>query len=519
MKKISKYLLTIFLFCSVQFAHAQNEWIKIYGDDRHNVVREIIETYDGGYLLGGHTKYTSNQNMKQGLLIKTDINGVVLWEKTIGTESDIGTDGTFVSQTFDGGYILSSATSKYGSIDVMLMKLNACGEKEWNKIFVNNAQPQFPAEVVQMPDSSYLVMLSYWGNDLANERIWLFKVSPNGDIIWQKVYANWTPGTNTEEGYHLIKGCNNEYLITGDYYQYNPGEDTNHRWVRPMFIKIDSLGNEVWHLLWGVEEYYYGVAGMSKFNFSGNIYGVGTNDSENPPGYQGALFKLDADGNQLLQKNIPDSTMKGIATTISIMQDTALFIGTSWADWEDNKHTTVYKTDTLGNILAQKELLQEPNTFTSSIVTHDNKYLVTGNFVGGGNWDIYLWKFNHDLEYDSIYAQPRVYDSLCTYPIVSDTIDLDTTTVNLPELYKQMHHMQVRPNPAMNKLHFTLGDLVNGTEIRLYNTSGNKVKTLNLVSGVKAYTMDISTLPPGLYVAVLLNIGRINDKLKVVISR
>ncbi len=35
------------------------------------------------------------------------------------------------------------------------------------------------------------------------------------------------------------------------------------------------------------------------------------------------------------------------------------------------------------NAYGEKELLQEYNTFTSSIITQDNKYMVTGNFYIG----------------------------------------------------------------------------------------------------------------------------------------
>jgi hypothetical protein len=112
-----------------------------------------------------------------------------------------------------------------------------------------------------------------------------------------------------------------------------------------------------------------------------------------------------------------------------------------------------------------------------------------------------------------------VYDSLCPYQIVSDTITLDTTTVNLDELYKQMHQMKVRPNPANNKLYFTLGDLVIGTKISLYNTQGLIVKQLALNPLQKEYIMDISELPSGLYVAILHNYVSIIDRRKVVISK
>ncbi len=514
-----RYLLLVFtLFCYSLHAQ-QEEWVRVFGDNINIVTRGLIETYDGGYMIGGHTKYNAG-GIKEGIIIKTDINGEELWHKVIGTELDLGTDGTQIAQTFDGGYILFSGTYKYGvTRNVMLMKLNKCGEKEWNKIFISNDQPQWNVDVLQMPDSNYLILLSYWGNDIANERIWLFKISQDGEIVWQKVYAKWTLGTNAEEGYNLIKNAGNEYLITGKYYQYNPGEDTNARYVRPMFIKVDSTGNEMWHLLWGVNEYYYGWESKSVFNSRGDIYGVGKNESLNINGDKPVLHKVSKNGNQLYFKNIVEDSKAGGATTISIMDDSILFIGATWRDFNEEYHNGIIKTDTLGNLIKQKDLLNLESAFYSSIITHDNKYLVAGNFYIGNNWDIYLWKFNKDLEYDSIYTQPRVYDSLCPHEIVSDTIDLDTTIVNLQELYEQMQRIQVHPNPASTKLTVTLGDLTKGTEIRMFNVNGQVVKHIPVQPYKREYEINISALPPGLYVVVLEDEGKVVDKQKLIIKR
>lgn len=518
MGTIKKLMFTLLLLNLICFAVAQDEWVRVFGEDESYAVRGFTETYDGGFVIGGHNKNTSG-SIKQGFIIKTDINGEVLWQKIIGETSDNGVDGTQVHQTFDGGYILFSGTYKYGYRNVMLMKLNACGEKEWNKVFISPGQNQYNYSVQQMPDSNYMIQLAYWGNDLANKRIWLFKIDGNGEILWKKVQAQWTAGTNAENAYQTIKH-ENEYLISGEYFQWEPGYDTNARWVRPMFIKVDSNGNEIWHSLWGVGDFYVGSAQEAIFNSSNYIYGVGTDEADEEGGDDPSLFKLDPNGNQVFQKDLIEANGGG-AGTISILEDSILFISATIRDWNDSVNLMVLKTDTLGRILNSQEFLLDIDNgaITSSLVTHDGKFLATGNFYFDGDWDVYLWKFNRNLEYDSIYIQPRVYDSLCPHPIVSDTISIDTTIVNLQELYNEMTGMTVRPNPASSRLYFTLGEMVDATEIRLYNTSGTKVKVIKLNPAQMEYEMDISSLSPGLYVAILLDRGRIVDKEKVVISR
>ncbi len=157
-----KLFLTGILLASwlVNFAQ-QDDWVRIYGDDINNAALQIIETYDGGYIIGGHTLPHSGGFIKDGFLIKTDINGEILWQKIIGGGADDRIDGNYVQQTYDGGYILLSGTSNYGyTYDVFIMKLNKCGEKEWSKVFFDNDEDQYPLGIVQMPDSSYLMMLA-----------------------------------------------------------------------------------------------------------------------------------------------------------------------------------------------------------------------------------------------------------------------------------------------------------------------------------------------------------------------
>jgi hypothetical protein len=512
-------LTVIFLNSLLSTQAQQDEWVRVYGDDIHNSVNSLIETYDGGYIMGGHIKTSDGNSIKNGFILKTDINGEILWQKIIADLDGHKTGGVQISQTSDGGYVLLSNTLKYqGVSNVMIMKLNKCGEKEWNKIFIDNNMHQFNYGIQIMNDGTYLIQLSYWHSDLGNDRIWLFNIDQQGEIIWQKAQANWTLGTNAEEGYHLLKNSNNEYLISGNYYQCNPGEDTNMRYKRPLFIKVDSLGNEIWHQLWGINDFFYGSAYKSAFDTKGNIYGVGRNESYNELATGPVLFKLCNAGEQLYHKDLIEDADGGNTTTINIMDDTTLFIGANWYDSEHNDHNRILKTDTLGNIIDQRELLNEPNTFSQSLITFDNKLLVSGSFYIDNSLDIYLWKLNKDLEYDSIYTQPRVYDSLCPYPIVSDTLDIDTTIVNLQEIYAQLYKIKVHPNPVSSKLHITLGDLTKGTDFILYNTNGQAVKQIQLQGIKREYELNISDLPAALYVLAFLDNGKIVDREKVVIQ-
>jgi hypothetical protein len=78
--------------------------------------------------------------------------------------------------------------------------------------------------------------------------------------------------------------------------------------------------------------------------------------------------------------------------------------------------------------------------------------------------------------------------------------------------------IEIYPNPAEEEIRFdfrfTIFDL--RIEICLYDIFGREVKKLPLAQGQKDLKMDISSLPPGLYVAVLKSDNRIIARKKLV---
>ena len=54
--------------------------------------------------------------------------------------------------------------------------------------------------------------------------------------------------------------------------------------------------------------------------------------------------------------------------------------------------------------------------------TFDDKILIFIDDYTSGQFDPTLFKLTQDLEQDTFYTTPFVYDSLCPYQIVSDTI-------------------------------------------------------------------------------------------------
>jgi hypothetical protein len=156
----------------------------------------------------------------------------------------------------------------------------------------------------------------------------------------------------------------------------------------------------------------------------------------------------------------------------------------------------------------------------SSLKTFDDKLLITSPKIIDGNFDIYAYKFNQDFEYDSIYTQPFVYDSLCPYQIESDTIPLDCVIVGLEEeKEKTQASLKTVPNPATDKVKIMLPEYIvtqssftgmqsttwrynysTASMMQIFDVWGALVMEQKIAEGQKELEINVAGLSSGIYV-------------------
>ncbi len=449
----------------------KDDWIRVFWKYMDCWSVDLIETYDKGYIVLATIRPVMGSE-RWTWIIKTDINGEILWDKKIG-------DGIHVSglhdiqQTEDGGYILSGATFLLDSWhgDTFFMKLNACGEKEWCRIF-HHAGPtdsyDFGLNIYPVPgEDAYIALVIQWGDNFVPpfyKGIWLFKLDNGGNPLWMKnIFDEVHPNAWNEIPKHMLvskflaEEGKHKVIITvwpiyNDYglpYGYD----------KTMICAADTDGNELWWAIHYQDESYWSDPEKSIEDKYGNIYTVGRSDCyEDPlPGYYPALFKTDKDGNKIFQKYIIDSTFKANSFSINILNDTIFDIGGVWEYADEIDYAAIARTDTNGNLIMEKKVLQTEFGLNESIKTFDNKELFAGSVMENNLVKIYLHKFNSNLEYDTIYTQPFEYDYKCeNLPIVSDTIGIDDCDVwtGLPgEIeYRMAQYLVIYPNPAENEI-------------------------------------------------------------------
>jgi hypothetical protein len=108
--KVHKVILFFFIIIIFVKPSLCQIWPKTYLPGGGTSPLSVTGSYDKGYFIGGWF-ISSDGFPLNGLLMKTDLNGEMLWYKTLGDYND-GTGVLDVKQTNDNGLIVSGATKK-----------------------------------------------------------------------------------------------------------------------------------------------------------------------------------------------------------------------------------------------------------------------------------------------------------------------------------------------------------------------------------------------------------------------
>ncbi|MCC6459899.1 MAG: hypothetical protein IT260_05495, partial [Saprospiraceae bacterium] len=161
---------------------------KTYGGPGNDFATDLLELADG-YLLLGYTfdPETNNQN---GLLIRTDKDGTVLWQKSYG---GFGNDQlTLAKPANNGGFILWGSTQNLGGTysDGWLMQVDDNGNTLWQKtIGQQNFNESARGEIFNMPDG---YILSGLKSKPGYFQAFVIRVDNNGETLW----SEFTPSNN-----------------------------------------------------------------------------------------------------------------------------------------------------------------------------------------------------------------------------------------------------------------------------------------------------------------------------------
>ncbi len=532
-KKICHIASISFLLIYMQNIHCQSRWIREYQEGTDTWLTSIIESYDHGYLLSG--KHGAN-NSKHNWLIKTDINGEILWEKTIGdgVHSIVFLD---TDQDKHGNTYLCGLTRYYDPEgDPLIMKLNSCGVKQWCSVFHTLDHYDYSSNLTFTSEGNVVMILNLTNIETWVESICLAKLSTAGELIWKQCYTSSDTCQRNEITYDLTYTPDHGFLITGFCYYEDPFYP-NHWIPHPYLLKVDSIGDFEWEtVIYKETNLDGGGAWSTVVSPNGNFYYSSIShytydDNLALP----ALAKIDLQGTVVGVYDIVNGSKYGVLAHAQFLNDSTLAAAAGWGNDTDSLWSKAVIIDTLGSLLNSSVIIE--NDYTSVLqVTYDGKLVYGSNLYQNGQFDCFLTKLNKDLEDDTLYTMPFTYDSLCPYQIVSDTIVQDDCglIVGVEEEEEtggqgedgKGGRLVVWPNPASGEIHVRLnmddGRFNNHLTLDIYDIFG-RTAPIPGPSPTRGkggeWQVDVSSLPPGIYLAVVREGTSILARGKFVIAR
>jgi hypothetical protein len=239
-------------------------WEKYFGGGGSERGLKILNTSDGGYLISGETEssdgdVSGNHGQYDLWLIKLDANGNKLWQKTYGG-TGIDVKGT-IAPTTDGGYLLTGYTNSSdgditagpGGGDLVVFKLDASGNKIWNKIY-GGSKWESVASIIATKDGGSIIVGStdsndgdVSGNHSSDEDMWVLKLDNNGQKTWQATLGS----TDWENGYSITQMTDGSYMALGFTYGNDGDVAGNHGDKDYWVVKLSNTGKKLWQRPFG----------------------------------------------------------------------------------------------------------------------------------------------------------------------------------------------------------------------------------------------------------------------------
>ena len=297
----------------------------------------------------------------------------------------------------------------------------------------------------------------------------------------------------------------------------------NFEWETVVHSENNKAGGDAWTTTLNPQGTYY-YSSVSHYYFETNYSAP-------------ALIKLDLEGNVVAIYDIVNGYINGGLTYAQFINDSILVGNCVYGNSQDEITTLAVLIDTVGNIIDSIDL--GPHIQKKVLhISFDNKFLFFYEVFQDEQFDVYLRKLNFNLEDDTLYTMPFTYDSLCPYPIVSDTISQDDCGLivgvedgrTIGRYDGKTVGLVLWPNPARTVLSVKVSGLSSGKNYSLliYDIFGRSAPIPDPFPeysgqapnrGKGEFLVDVSSLPSGVYLAVLKDGLTVKASAKFVVVR
>jgi hypothetical protein len=339
-------------------------WDQNYGGSGNDGMVEVLKYENDGFLLLGNSdseisgnKSLSSRGGVDFWVVGIKEDGSVIWDQAFGGALDDSLSGA-VHNPSDNSYILvgtsdsnrsfEKSTDVIGGTDIWVLKIDAFGNKIWDKTF-GGEEDEGAFAVINAGNGNFLIggySLSGISGDKTEESrgrsdFWFLKIDEDGNKIWDKRFGS----NHDDECWSLIKTNDNCFLAGG--FSRGVGGDRSQSSLanRDLWIvKFDQLGNKIWDKRFGgnSNEYCRHIIETSDncFLLIGNSDSYNFSDSSgvNPDYNDAWIIKIDGTGNALWDRLYGGNNQFDVATSgIKFRTGGFLILGHSNSSANGNK--------------------------------------------------------------------------------------------------------------------------------------------------------------------------------------
>ena len=252
-------------------------WEKDYGGEVSAAFFSMIQAARGKYVLLGDTSSPEASDRTDLYLIEVDEEGNKVWSHTYGSSGN--ELGRSVQQTAEGGYILIGSTTSspdtYASI--YLVKTDAQGNEVWSRAY-GDQWLHMGWDVAQMPDGGY-ILTGFTAPDHDARDILAMKLSAGGDVEWSR---SWDFG-GLDEGFAITLAPDGNVVLVGVASLGSPESNI-------VLLKVDPQGNEIWNKTVGqAGAAAWHITAMPEGDRPGRAYRLQRLDAQDRRGGRGSM--------------------------------------------------------------------------------------------------------------------------------------------------------------------------------------------------------------------------------------
>jgi len=189
-------------------------WSKTYGGIYGDYAFAVKQTKDGGYIIAGITSsfgVTPYGNLNDIYLLKTNATGTLTWSKTYGKYGDDW--GYGIVQTYDKGYAITGHTqtdSLDGSSELCLLKTDSMGDTLFTKSFSGGDFDKGLA-IVQTTDSGLAISGSTYSFGYGESDYYLLKTNKSGNMLFNSTFG----GSGNDWPYSISQTQDSGFVLIG----------------------------------------------------------------------------------------------------------------------------------------------------------------------------------------------------------------------------------------------------------------------------------------------------------------